>query len=57
MPGSADLCFLIEDPVEDVLKRLQERGIDVLEGSKVVDRSGARGKIRSVVRSFSARLE
>jgi hypothetical protein len=51
MPGSADLCFLIEDSVDDVLARLQERAIGVLEGSQVVDRSGARGKIRSVVRS------
>jgi hypothetical protein len=57
MPGSADLCFLIEDPVDDVLARLQERAIDVLEGGQVVDRSGARGKIRSVVRSPSDLFE
>lgn len=47
-PGSGDLCFLVEDKVEDVLSRLNIQGIEVLEGGKVVDRTGARGKIRSV---------
>ena len=47
-PGSGDLCFLIEDSVDDVLTRLKENGVPVLEGSKVVDRTGAQGKIRSV---------
>jgi hypothetical protein len=46
--GSADLCFLVEESVDDILKALQERGIEVLEGAKVVDRTGAQGKIRSV---------
>jgi catechol 2,3-dioxygenase-like lactoylglutathione lyase family enzyme len=47
-PGSGDLCFLVEDKVDDVLARLQSKSIDVLEGGKVVDRTGARGKLRSV---------
>lgn len=47
-PGSGDLCFLVEDPVDDVLQRLQDDGIGVLEGNKVVDRTGARGKLRSL---------
>lgn len=47
-PGSADLCFLIEDNVDDVLGRLQQKGLNVLEGGKVVDRTGAQGRIRSV---------
>jgi hypothetical protein len=46
--GSADLCFLVEESVDDILKALQERGIEVLEGAKVVARTGAQGKIRSV---------
>jgi catechol 2,3-dioxygenase-like lactoylglutathione lyase family enzyme len=46
--GSADLCFLIEESVDDVLKALQKQGIEVLEGAEVVDRTGAQGKIRSV---------
>ena len=45
-PGSADLCFLVEDNVDDVLKGLRDKGIEVLEGDRVVDRTGAQGKIR-----------
>jgi len=47
-PGSGDLCFLVEEKVDDVLARLQDKNVDVLEGGKVVDRTGARGKLRSV---------
>ncbi|KAJ5093325.1 hypothetical protein N7456_009186 [Penicillium angulare] len=48
MPGSGDLCFLTDDNVEKVLRAFQEAKIEVLEGAKVVDRTGAAGKIRSV---------
>lgn len=47
-PGSGDLCFLVEDSVDDVLGRLQQQGIAVLEGGQVVERTGAQGKLRSV---------
>lgn len=47
-PGSGDLCFLVEDNVEDVLGRLKEKGIHILEGGEVVGRTGAQGKLRSV---------
>lgn len=47
-PGSGDLCFLIRDNVDQVLERLQAEGISVLEGGQVVDRTGARSKLRSV---------
>lgn len=47
-PGSGDLCFLVQDKVDDVLERLNSEGLHVLEGGKVVDRTGARGKLRSV---------
>ncbi|KIX96949.1 uncharacterized protein Z520_07063 [Fonsecaea multimorphosa CBS 102226] len=47
-PGSGDLCFLVEEDVEGVLGRLKERGMTVLEGAKVVERTGAQGKLRSV---------
>lgn len=47
-PGSSDLCFLVEDQVDRVLQRLQADGIHILEDGKVVDRTGARGKLRSV---------
>lgn len=46
--GSGDLCFLVENRVDDVLGELRKKGIDVLQGGQVVDRTGARGKIRSV---------
>lgn len=46
--GSADLCFLIDERVDDVLDRLQADRVDVLEGGQVVDRTGAQGKLRSV---------
>jgi len=47
-PGSGDLCFLVEDSVDDVLARLKERGMAILEGGQVVHRTGAQGKLRSV---------
>jgi len=46
--GSGDLCFLVEDDVEGVVGRLKENGVEVLEGGGVVNRTGARGKLRSV---------
>lgn len=51
MPGSGDLCFIVDDDVDEVLGRLRkEKGgeIEVLEGGGVVDRTGARKKLRSV---------
>lgn len=47
-PGSGDLCFLVQDSVDDILVRLHEKGIHVLEGGHVVDRTGAQGRLRSV---------
>jgi catechol-2,3-dioxygenase len=47
-PGSADVCFLVEDSVDDVAQRLREGSIEVLERGGVVDRTGARARLRSV---------
>ncbi|KAJ9608878.1 hypothetical protein H2200_006649 [Cladophialophora chaetospira] len=47
-PGSGDLCFLVEDSIDDVLKGLHDKGISLLEGGKVVERTGAQGTLRSV---------
>ncbi|KAF2482217.1 Glyoxalase/Bleomycin resistance protein/Dihydroxybiphenyl dioxygenase [Neohortaea acidophila] len=47
-PGSEDLCFITDHPVDEVLKIWQSAGIEILEGGKVVDRTGAAGKLRSV---------
>ncbi|RQM08054.1 hypothetical protein DH86_00001388 [Scytalidium sp. 3C] len=46
-PGSADLCFLTETPVQDALEAVKAHGIEILEKGAVVDRTGARGPIRS----------
>lgn len=47
-PGSADLCFVSDTPVDQTLARLKEEGIEVLEGGQVVERTGAVGTISSV---------
>ncbi len=44
--GSADLCFIARRPMEHILARLAERGVEVEEGP--VQRSGAAGPILSV---------
>jgi len=45
-PGSADLCFISETKLDDVIAHLSQAGITIEEGP--VDRTGATGKIRSV---------
>ena len=44
--GSADLCFISKTNLKDVLKELQEKHIEIIDG--IVDRTGAMGKIRSI---------
>lgn len=52
--GSADLCFLTDDPVHEVRKRLLEAKVEMVDLSPektdegIVQRTGARGKLRSV---------
>ena len=46
MPGSADLCFLTDEPVGEALVRLEGLGITVIEGP--VGRTGATGPINSI---------
>lgn len=46
MPGSADLCFIINEDVHQVTRHLVEKGVPVIEGP--VKRTGAMGKILSV---------
>ncbi len=45
VPGSADLCFLTETPLEEVLTHLHDNGVEVIEGP--VERSGAQGPLLS----------
>lgn len=46
VPGSADLCFITNTPLERVMNHLQAKGIEVIEGP--VARTGAIGPIRSL---------
>ena len=45
-PGSADLCLIVDDPIDEVVKALAAAGVAVEEGP--VERTGATGTIRSV---------
>lgn len=45
-PGSADLCLLTAEPLEEVVAQLQSGGVLVVEGP--VRRTGATGPIQSV---------
>lgn len=44
--GSADLCFITEDPIQEVMRVLRRRGVDIVEGP--VTRTGALGEMESV---------
>jgi catechol 2,3-dioxygenase-like lactoylglutathione lyase family enzyme len=44
-PGSADLCFIVEDPIEDVMAQLTGAGVAIEEGP--VPRTGATGDLIS----------
>jgi catechol 2,3-dioxygenase-like lactoylglutathione lyase family enzyme len=46
VPGSLDLCFISARPLEEVIGRLKQHGIPVLQGP--VRKIGATGAIRSV---------
>ena len=54
-PGSADLCFLTDTPVEQYAAQLAALGVPVIEGP--VARTGATGPLRSIyVRDPDANL-
>ncbi|UKB81620.1 VOC family protein [Chryseobacterium sp. MEBOG07] len=44
--GSADLCFIAQTNIDDVMEELKQKNVDIIEG--IVDRTGAVGKIKSV---------
>lgn len=44
--GSADLCFIIDTPLEEARKYIQTLNIDIIEG--IVPRTGAMGEIQSL---------
>ncbi|HEY7199124.1 MAG TPA: VOC family protein [Candidatus Dormibacteraeota bacterium] len=45
-PGSADLCFVVEDPIDSWLEHLAEVGVPVVAGP--VPQTGALGPMTSV---------
>ena len=44
-PGSADVCLIVEDDIEQVIAQLTAAGVPILEGP--VERTGATGPILS----------
>ena len=45
-PGSADLCFITQEPLSRIIEHLNRLGIEIIEGP--VKRTGAQGPIESV---------
>jgi catechol 2,3-dioxygenase-like lactoylglutathione lyase family enzyme len=45
-PGTLDLCFIASTSLEEVIKRLNSSGVEIIEGP--VAKTGATGPIRSV---------
>ena len=46
VPGSLDLCFIASTSLDEVIQRLKDNHIAILEGP--VSKTGAKGPIRSV---------
>ncbi|MGL5514341.1 MAG: VOC family protein [Sporomusa sp.] len=46
LPGSADLCFIVNISLDEVIKHVNEHKIDIIEGP--VTRTGALGPIQSI---------
>lgn len=45
VPGSEDLCFITETEIEEAMKSVASKGVDIIEGP--VKRTGATGEIES----------
>jgi catechol 2,3-dioxygenase-like lactoylglutathione lyase family enzyme len=45
MPGSADLCFITQTPLNDAMAHVKHCNVEIIEGP--VERTGANGPIRS----------
>jgi catechol 2,3-dioxygenase-like lactoylglutathione lyase family enzyme len=46
VPGSADLCLIVDDHLDQVIEQLESHGVSIVEGP--VPRTGAQGDLRSV---------
>lgn len=45
MPGSADLCFISQTPLDEAMAHVERCGVEIIEGP--VRRAGANGPLRS----------
>jgi len=45
IPGSADICFIVDGPLAAAMQQVREAGVEVIEGP--VPRTGAAGPIQS----------
>jgi len=45
LPGSIDLCFITETPLEEAMSQVRDKGVSIIEGP--VDKTGALGRIKS----------
>jgi catechol 2,3-dioxygenase-like lactoylglutathione lyase family enzyme len=45
-PGSADVCFVVDEPIDDWMKHLGRHNVPIILGP--VKRTGARGELRSI---------
>jgi len=46
IPGSADLCFIVEEPISDVMAEVKSCGYAIEAGP--IERTGANGPIQSI---------
>jgi catechol 2,3-dioxygenase-like lactoylglutathione lyase family enzyme len=46
VPGSADFCLVVNEPIPRVVDRIEDAGVAVVEGPST--RTGARGEMESV---------
>lgn len=46
LPGTADLCLIVDDPIDTVIAELDAHEVEIIKGP--VRRTGATGTIRSV---------
>ena len=45
LPGSADLCFITQTPLDDAMAHVKSFGVEIIEGP--VEKTGANGLLRS----------
>ena len=45
LPGSVDLCFITETPLDEAISQARNKGISIIEGP--VNKTGALGRIKS----------